>query len=76
MHNRVLLIEDDIKISEMVENYLKKEGYTVTTAFDGEEGVRKFFKNPYDILLLDIMMPKLNGMDVIKIVREKRKSWS
>lgn len=70
MENRILLIEDDIEISEMVKNYLMKEGFNITTAFDGEEGVGKFLNNSFDLILLDIMMPKLDGMEVMKIVRE------
>ena len=71
MENRILLIEDDIAISEMVENYLRKEGFNITTAFNGEEGVGKFLNNPFDLIVLDIMMPKLDGMEVMKIVRER-----
>jgi len=67
--NRILLIEDDIAISEMVENYLRKEGFNITTAFDGEEGVSKFLNNFFDLIILDIMMPKLDGMEVMKRVR-------
>lgn len=69
MKNRILLIEDDIAISEMVENYLRKEGFNITTAFDGEEGVSKFLNNFFDLIILDIMMPKLDGMEVMKRVR-------
>jgi DNA-binding response OmpR family regulator len=71
MENKILLIEDDISISEMVGNYLKKEGFNITTAFNGEEGVGKFLNNSFDLILLDIMMPKLDGMEVMKIVRER-----
>ena len=71
MENRILLIEDDIAISEMVENYLRKEGFNISTAFNGEEGVSKFLNNSFDLIILDIMMPKLDGMEVMKIVRER-----
>jgi DNA-binding response OmpR family regulator len=71
MEHRILLIEDDIAISEMVENYLKKEGFGITTAFNGEIGIGKFLNNSYDLVLLDIMMPKLDGIEVMRIVREK-----
>jgi len=70
VENRILLIEDDIAISEMVENYLRKEGFNITTAFDGEEGVSKFLNKSFDLIILDIMMPKLDGMEVMKSVRE------
>lgn len=71
MENRILLIEDDIAISEMVENYLRKEGFNITTAFNGEEGVSKFLNDSFDLIILDIMMPKLDGMEVMKIIRER-----
>jgi len=71
MGDKILLIEDDISISEMVENYLKKEGFDITAAFNGEEGLGKFLNNSFDLIILDIMMPKLDGMEVMKIVREK-----
>jgi DNA-binding response OmpR family regulator len=71
MNDRILLVEDDISISEMVENYLKKEGFIITTAFNGEEGLYKFLNNSFDLIILDIMMPKLDGMEVMRIVREK-----
>ena len=71
MENRILLIEDDIEISEMVKNYLSKEGFNITTALDGEIGISKFLNNSYDLVLLDLMMPKLDGMEVMRIVREK-----
>ncbi len=71
MHNRILLIEDDKAISEMVEIYLRKEGFSITTAFNGEKGVVEFLKSKFDLVLLDIMMPKLDGIEVMRIVREK-----
>jgi len=70
MNNRILLIEDDISISEMVKNYLTKEGFVVKVAFDGEEGILKFSNNEFDLILLDLMMPKLDGIETMKIVRE------
>ncbi len=71
MESKILLIEDDSSISEMVENYLKKEGFILSIAFNGEEGVRKFLNSSFDLVLLDIMMPKLDGLEVVRIVREK-----
>ncbi|MBC8062071.1 MAG: response regulator transcription factor [Clostridiaceae bacterium] len=71
MNNKILLIEDDISISEMVKNYLTKEGFMVTTAFDGEEGLLKFVSKDFDLILLDLMMPKLDGIETMKIIREK-----
>ncbi|AMK70913.1 transcriptional regulatory protein WalR [Bacillus subtilis] len=68
---RILLVEDDHSISEMVDHYLTKEGFGIVHAFDGEEGIRLFQQGSYDLVLLDIMLPKLNGMDFLKIIREK-----
>jgi DNA-binding response OmpR family regulator len=71
MKNKILLIEDDVSISEMVESYLSKEGFAVTTAFDGEEGIGMFLKDSFDLILLDLMLPKLDGMEVMKVIRER-----
>ncbi|WP_281420379.1 response regulator transcription factor [Tissierella simiarum] len=71
MKSRILLIEDDISISEMITDYLTREGFIVVPAFNGEEGICKFLKDSFDLIILDIMMPKLDGMEVMRIVREK-----
>lgn len=71
MQQRILLVEDDWSIGEMVSNYLKKEGFEVTHAEDGEAAVKKFQEGSFDLILLDLMLPKLNGMDFLKLVREQ-----
>ncbi|EJS15875.1 DNA-binding response regulator [Bacillus sp. MYb56] len=71
MSYHILLVEDDISIQEMVEKYLVKEGFQITIASDGEEGVLSFLKSSFDLIILDIMMPKLDGLEVVKIIREK-----
>jgi DNA-binding response OmpR family regulator len=71
MNNKILIIEDDIAISEMVKNYLIKDGFLVTTAFDGEEGIVKYLNDDFDLVILDLMMPKLDGMETMKLIREK-----
>lgn len=71
INNKILIIEDDIAISEMVKNYLTKEGFVVTTAFDGEEGMAKYLNNYFDLVVLDLMMPKMDGMETLKLIREK-----
>ncbi|EOO17972.1 MULTISPECIES: response regulator transcription factor [Bacillus cereus group] len=71
MSHHILLVEDDISIQEMVETYLVKEGFQVTIASDGEEGVNAFLKGSFDLIILDIMMPKLDGLEVVRIIREK-----
>ncbi|MBL4930357.1 response regulator transcription factor [Clostridium paridis] len=71
MNNKILIIEDDRSISDMVKNYLTKEGFNIDTAYDGEEGITKFLRDSYDLVILDLMMPKLDGMETMKIIREK-----
>ncbi|MEC3468577.1 response regulator transcription factor [Bacillus tropicus] len=71
MSHHILLVEDDISIQEMVEKYLIKEGFQVTIASDGEEGVNTYLKGSFDLIILDIMMPKLDGLEVVRIIREK-----
>ncbi|CAI8957621.1 MULTISPECIES: response regulator transcription factor [Bacillus] len=71
MSHHILLVEDDSAIQEMVEKYLIKEGFQITIASDGEEGVLTFLKGSFDLIILDIMMPKLDGLEVVRIIREK-----
>lgn len=68
---KILLIEDDMEISEMVKEFLQTEAYDVTTAFDGEAACRMFQKNSFDLILLDLMIPRMNGLEVMQKIREK-----
>ncbi|WP_069872976.1 response regulator transcription factor [Fusibacter sp. 3D3] len=67
----LLLIEDDPDICEILSHYLIKEGYAVELATDGELGLDKALHNHYDLLLLDLTLPKLPGIEVLKQLREK-----
>ncbi len=67
----ILVIDDDKNIREVVKLYLRKEGYEVTEAADGAIGADLFFGKPYDLVLLDIMMPVQDGMETIKKIRAK-----
>ncbi len=67
---RILLVEDDVEISEMLKNYLAKENYDVICAFDGQEACRKFDSTPIHLVLLDLMIPKISGMDVMQHIRK------
>lgn len=71
MDKNILLIEDDIDISEMVRDYLANDGFNIDTAFNGEEGLIKFLKGSYDLIILDLMMPKIDGIEVLKSIRDK-----
>lgn len=67
--HRLLLIEDDPSIREMVKEHLQTEGYAVTCAADGEEAMRRFGEEEYDLVLLDLMLPKKNGFDCLQAIR-------
>jgi phosphate regulon transcriptional regulator PhoB len=66
---RVLLIEDDRDIVELVRYNLEREGFQVDSATDGTTGLAQIRKTPPDILLLDLMLPKLSGLDICKEIR-------
>ena len=65
----VLIVEDDRNISELLQMYLEKEGYAVTTAYDGGQGLQKFRSIQPDLVLLDVMMPVMDGWSVCKAIR-------
>lgn len=68
--NRLLLIEDDAEISEMLESYLVSQGFEIYAAFDGIQAVQMFQERAYDLILLDLMIPRLSGMEVMKKIRQ------
>lgn len=67
---KLLLVEDDTEISEMLKNYLETENYEVTCAADGEEACAAFDREAYQLVLLDLMIPKISGMGVMRHIRE------
>ena len=67
----VLIVEDDKNISDLLQMYLEKEGYAVTTAADGGQGLAKFRAINPDLVLLDLMMPVMDGWAVCKAIREE-----
>ena len=68
---RVLYVEDAKLLADAVKHNLEKQGITVDLACDGEEGLEKAVKDIYDCVVLDIMLPKLSGTDILKRMREK-----
>lgn len=66
----ILLIEDDPAISEMLKNYLATEHCEVTCAFDGEDACRQFDASSFHLVLLDLMIPKISGMEVMRYIRK------
>ena len=69
MTNRILIIEDEEKIARFVELELKHEGTEVEKAFDGREGLEKALSGHFDLILLDVMLPGLNGLEVLRRIR-------
>jgi DNA-binding response OmpR family regulator len=69
MAKKILLIEDDEKISGLVKELLEEENYVVDQEFDGESGFFKALEEPYNLILLDIMLPKMNGFKVCSKLR-------
>ena len=67
----VLVVEDDRNIAELLQMYLEKEGYAVTVAYDGGEGLTKFRSIHPDLVLLDVMMPVMDGWGVCKVIRSE-----
>ena len=67
----VLIVEDDKNIAELLQLYLEKEGYAVTMAFDGGQGLDKFRAIKPDLVLLDVMMPVMDGWTVCKTIRSE-----
>ena len=67
----VLIVEDDRNIAELLQMYLEKEGYAVTTASDGGKGLEKFRAIKPDLVLLDVMMPVMDGWAVCKAIRSE-----
>lgn len=68
---KILVADDDSNIAELLRLYLEKEGYNVVIALDGEEAIAKFTPENPDLVLLDIMMPKLDGWQVLREIRKK-----
>ena len=68
-NEKILVVDDDTNICELLRLYLTKEGYQVTTANDGEEGLEKFNQLKPDMVLLDVMMPRMDGLEVCRRLR-------
>lgn len=73
MDYKLLLVDDDRDVVENLSRRLQAEGYRVETAHDGQEALQKVATANPDVIILDLMLPKLNGFEVLKEVREKHK---
>ncbi len=69
INKRLLIVDDDTQIRELLTFDISQSGYIVDSASDGVEGLKKALENNYDLILLDVMMPKMNGYDVCKNIR-------
>ncbi len=67
---KVLIVEDEMSISDIIKFNLNKEGYEIETAYNGEEGLRKAQGSNFDLILLDIMLPQMDGFQVCRKIRE------
>lgn len=69
--SRILLVEDEEGLVMTIQDRLKEENYIVDTATDGEEGFKKALSDQYDVIILDLMLPKMGGLDVCKDLRSR-----
>ncbi len=74
IQKRILIVDDDDEIRDLLEFDVSSSGYFVDTAKDGLEGLNKALNNTYDLILLDVMMPKMNGFDVCQNIRQAKLS--
>ena len=68
---KILVVEDDFDISELLQNFLQEAGYEVTVANDGVEAINIFANVKFDLILLDIMLPKIDGFTVCELIRRQ-----
>lgn len=74
MADKILLVEDEEKLSRMVELELRYEGYEVAKAFNGRDGLEQALSGDYDLVLLDIMLPQMSGMEVLRRLRREQRA--
>ncbi len=72
MQRKILLLEDDITLSDTITEYLQDADFEVICAYDGEEAIEKVYEKRFDLLLLDVNVPLLNGFKVLKQIRENQ----
>jgi two-component system, OmpR family, response regulator CpxR len=71
--SKILIIDDDEELCELVSEYLSVEGFTTEAVHDGESGLQKALSNDYELAILDVMLPKKNGFDVLRDLRKSSK---
>jgi two-component system response regulator CpxR len=70
MNGNILVIDDDTELTDLLTQYLEPEGFHAVCVHDGETGVKKALNQSLDAIILDVMLPKLNGFEVLKAIRE------
>lgn len=70
MSNNILIVDDDTELTDLLEQYLVSENFSVICVYDGEQAVKKALNQAFDAIILDVMLPKLNGFEVLKAIRE------
>lgn len=65
----ILIVEDEVRVADLIKRGLEEYGYAATVAFDGEIGKKLAFNNQYDLIITDINLPKINGIDLCRLIR-------
>ena len=68
---KILVVDDELEIGQLIRDYLKSEGYEVVLAFDGEEGLKAYKKHKPLLVILDILLPKIDGMEICRTIRNE-----
>lgn len=69
---KILLVEDEKRLTQSIEYILKKKKYIVDVVYDGEDAIDYALSKIYDLIILDVMLPKINGIDVLKFIRKEK----
>jgi len=68
-NKKILVVDDDVKLVSMVKDYLERDGYKIIAAYDGEKALKLYEKEKPDFIILDLMIPKIAGLDVCREIR-------
>ncbi len=69
---QILIIEDDVRVAELIQRGLEEQGFNTTIAYDGLSGKKLVLQNDYDLIITDIILPKIDGLDLCKQIRESK----
>ena len=69
--SKILIVEDDLSIQALLHDFIEEAGHSVVLASDGVEALAKYSEQPFDLILLDIMLPKIDGYGVCEVIRQK-----